>query len=153
MYRRKILEEIGLFDDVHFAYLEDVDLGYRANIMGYKNLVCPDALVWHKGSAVSGSRHNAFKVSLSAQNSVLLAVKNMPFLQYLCNLPFLLLGVLIKFGFFLLKGLGGAYLKGIFKGIGLSFSKKERKKHVKFRFKNMGRYFYIQMWLFGALFK
>ena len=45
IYRRSVLEEIGLFDENHFAYLEDVDIGYRANIAGYDNCYEPKAMV------------------------------------------------------------------------------------------------------------
>ena len=35
IYRREVFEEIGYFDEMHFAYLEDIDVGYRARIAGY----------------------------------------------------------------------------------------------------------------------
>ena len=35
IYRRKVFDEIGLFDERHFAYLEDIDIGYRARLYGY----------------------------------------------------------------------------------------------------------------------
>ena len=38
LYRRAHLEQIGGFDELHFAYLEDVDIGYRAQIFGLKNV-------------------------------------------------------------------------------------------------------------------
>ena len=41
LYRKDLLEELGGFDSEFFAYMEDVDLGYRARINGYKNLFCP----------------------------------------------------------------------------------------------------------------
>ena len=37
MYRRELFAKVGLFDELHFAYLEDLDLGYRAKIQGYRN--------------------------------------------------------------------------------------------------------------------
>ena len=37
IYRRNAFSKIGLFDENHFAYLEDIDVGYRAKIYGYKN--------------------------------------------------------------------------------------------------------------------
>ena len=36
IYRRSVFSEIGAFDPAHFAYLEDIDLGYRAMIYGYE---------------------------------------------------------------------------------------------------------------------
>ena len=41
MYRRSVFEKIGRFDEAHFAYLEDIDVGYRAQIYGYENWYCP----------------------------------------------------------------------------------------------------------------
>lgn len=153
IYRRELFEKIGLFDENHFAYLEDVDIGYRANICGYHNRYVPDAKVWHAGSAVSGSRHNAFKVRLSARNSIYLIYKNMPLLQILLNLPFLLAGYFIKTLFFTLKGMGGCYLQGIFQGIRLCGSKAGRGHKVKFHVSNLKNYVWIQGQLWVNIFK
>lgn len=125
IYRKELLEKIGLFDEAHFAYLEDVDVGYRANLYGYRNLFAPDAVVYHAGSAVSGSRHNPFKVELTARNNLYLIYKNMPPLQLLINLPFLLLGILIKGVYFGRKGMGKSYLSGLKKGSPCVFPKRE----------------------------
>ena len=57
IYRRRIFEEIGYFDEEHFAYLEDLDIGYRAGIYGYENRYEPAAGVLHYGSASTGSRY------------------------------------------------------------------------------------------------
>ena len=116
LYRRRILDEIGWFDEFHFAYLEDVDIGYRARIMGYRNVYEPGAIVYHAGSGVSGSRHNDFKVRLSARNNMYIIMKNMPTLQIIINLPFLLVGFGVKALFFILTGHGRAYLSGIKRG-------------------------------------
>lgn len=149
LYRRKLFDNVGYFDENHFAYLEDIDLGYRANIYGYYNIYVPTAQVFHAGSAASGSRHNPFKISLSARNSVYLIYKNMPFLQLLLNLPFLIIGYLIKCFFFTLKGMGGIYLKGVLKGVQLSFSRAGRENKVRFCMGNLKNYIWIQgqLWL------
>lgn len=152
LYRRKVFEEIGYFDENHFAYLEDVDIGYRANIYGYYNRYVPEAVVYHAGSAVSGSRHNNFKVKLSARNSIYLIWKNMPLVQVLLNFPFLLAGYLTKLLFFTIKGLGGAYLKGLVEGFKLIFSA-GRKNKVKFSFKNFKNYLWIQGQLWINIFR
>lgn len=144
LYRRKIFSQIGLFDENHFAYLEDIDIGYRANLWGYASRYVPEAVVYHAGSAVSGSRHNEFKVKLSARNSVYLVCKNMPFLQIILNLPFLAAGYLCKACFFTMKGLGKAYVQGWVNGVKLSFSAEGRKHKVRFRWKNLKNYFWVQ---------
>lgn len=153
IYSRKILEKIGLFDEAHFAYLEDMDLGYRAKINGYENRYEPGAEVIHYGSATSGSRYNPWKVELAAANSVYVVYKNMPFLQWLWNVPFLFLGKLVKWLFFVRKKMGKAYLRGIGKGWKKSFSKEGRKNKVRFRWRNLGHYFGIQWQLYVNLFR
>lgn len=147
IYRREILEQIGLFDEAHFAYLEDLDIGWRARIYGYHNYYEPSAEVIHYGSASTGSRYNEKKTVLAAANNVYVVGKNMPLLQLLINLPFLLLGYLVKFFFFCRKGMGLLYLKGMGDGFKKLFSKEGRTRKVPFRFRNLGSYFSIQ-WQF-----
>lgn len=116
IYRRSMLDETGWFDEFHFAYLEDIDIGYRARIMGYRNVYTPEAVVWHVGSGVSGSRYNDFKIRLSARNNLYVIMKNMPWPQILLNSPFLLLGFLVKTVFFTCIGHSRAYLSGLKRG-------------------------------------
>lgn len=149
IYRRSVFEEIGYFDELHFAYLEDVDMGYRAKIYGYRNYYAPDAAVLHYGSASTGSRYNEKKTTLASANSVYLIGKNMPLLQWLINLPFLLAGFFLKFLFFCKKRMGILYLKGLWMGIKRSVSKEGRGKKVPFRFKNLGNYVLIQLQLYA----
>ena len=145
IYRKKMLESLGYFDEKHFAYLEDIDIGYRARIHGYRNVYAPKAIVYHVGSGFSGSAHNAFKVKLSSRNNVYLAYKNMPFLQIILNSPFLLMGHAVKYLFFLKKGLGKEYAMGLKEGIALC--SKENK--VRFSWRNLPNYGVIQLelWL------
>ena len=141
IYRRKIFEKIGYFDEEHFAYLEDMDVGYRARINGYENWYAPKAMVYHVGSGTSGSRYNHFKTRYSSRNNVYLIYKNMPLLQIILNLPFLIVGFGTKLLFFTLKGFGKEYLAGIKNGF--QISKKDRK--VLFKFRNLPNYLKIQL--------
>lgn len=117
IYRKELFEEIGYFDESFFAYLEDVDIGFRANLHGYKNVFCPAAVVDHIGSATSGSRHNEFKVKISARNNILLLKKNYTPSLWMCNIVFIIFGMIIKYLFFVIKGYGKAYREGVIKGI------------------------------------
>ena len=117
IYRMEILEKIGVFDPLHFAYLEDMDLGFRAKRYGYKNLFCPEAVVYHIGSATSGSSLSEFKVRLTARNQIFLWYKNMPLLQIIINLPFLLLGTLLQCIMFGKRGFLQSYFDGLFEGL------------------------------------
>ena len=145
IYRRKIFDEIGLFDENHFAYLEDIDLGYRARIQGYENLYIPGAIVYHAGSGFSGSRYNDFKISLTAKNSIYLIYKNMPMAQIILNLPLLLAGFTIKTVFFMRKGFGMTYLKGLCKGLALCFSEEGRAHKVSFQKERLYSYIVVQL--------
>ena len=149
IYRRSVLGKIGLLDENHFAYLEDVDIGYRARIYGYRSLYVPEAVVRHAGSGVSGSRHNDFKVKLSAKNSVV--YKNMPPVQILLNFPFLLAGFLVKTLFFLKKGLVKSWLQGTAEGLRLACSEKGRAKRVRFVLSRFPAYARIQWELWRNL--
>jgi GT2 family glycosyltransferase len=77
LYRRKMLEEIGLFDERFFAYLEDVDLAWRAQIAGWRCQYVPQAVVRHLTSASFG-KDSPLKKQLKARNKVWMVVKNAP---------------------------------------------------------------------------
>lgn len=149
IYRKAIFEEIGYFDEAHFAYLEDLDIGYRANIFGYRNYYEPSAEVIHYGSASSGSRYNEFKTVLAAENNIYVVGKNMPVLQWILNLPFLLIGFLVKFLFFCRKGMGLLYLKGIGRGFRKLFSDAGKTGKVHFKWSRWKNYLYIQGQLYA----
>lgn len=116
VYRISALEKTGLFDERHFAYLEDLDISYRAQLQGLRIGYLPSAVCNHVGSGTSGSKYNSFKVKLSARNSIYVLYKNMPLLQLLFNSPALLAGILIKQLFFWRKGLGMDYFSGLVEG-------------------------------------
>lgn len=153
IYRKAVFEEIGYFDELHFAYLEDLDIGWRARIYGYENQYEPSAAVLHAGSASSGSRYNPFKTGLSSANSVYVIGKNMPFLQWLLNLPFLAVGFSIKTLFFIKKGMGILYVKGCMRGLRRCFSEEGRKRKVPFQLAHLGSYCQIQGELWCNIFR
>lgn len=142
IYKKSVFDEIGYFDEHFFAYLEDVDIGYRSRIVGYENWYCPDAVCFHVGSGTSGSRYNSFKVKISARNNVYLVYKNMPLIQLILNSPFLLLGCLIKWLFFVFKGYEKDYREGFWEG--LTTLKKIEK--IPYKHKNLIHYLKIE-WL------
>lgn len=133
IYRSSIFDEIGLFDEAHFAYLEDIDIGYRARLYGYNNVYAPEAVVYHAGSATSGSRYNDFKVRLAARNSVYLIYKNQTWVQLFFHLIPMFLGFSIKQLFFLKKGYGKVYRDAFFEGMQMcrTDKAKEQKKYLK----------------------
>ena len=141
IYRRSAFSKIGYFDENHFAYLEDIDIGYRAKIYGYKNTYCPTALVYHVGSGTSGSKYNSFKVKLSARNNIYLNYKNMPILQLILNFFPLFTGYVVKYAFFIKKGFGKDYKEGIIEGL----QTMKAQKKVKFQLRHLTNYIKIEL--------
>ena len=148
IYRRQVFEEIGYFDEMHFAYLEDIDVGYRAKLYGYDNVYCPTARIFHVGSGTSGSKYNSFKVKLAARNNVYLNYKNMPAGQLLLNALPIGVGIALKYQFFKKRGFAEDYLEGLKEGI--RTAKTCRK--VPFSPKRLGRYAAIELELIAGTF-
>jgi GT2 family glycosyltransferase len=90
LYRRAMLDEIGLFDETFFAYLEDVDLAWRAQWADWKALYVPRARVLHFHSG-TGGEGSYFKNWHLGRNKVWVIVKNYPWPQMLWYLPIILL--------------------------------------------------------------
>ena len=153
LYRKSILDEIGLFDENFFAYLEDVDISWRANSLGYKNMYCPSAKCYHicgaTTSGMTGAKYNDFKAMQSGRNNILLPYKNMPILMFILNLPILIIGYGIKTLFFCLRGFGKPYLAGAKEAFKL-FGELDK---PKFKFKNIPNYILIQAWMCVDVFK
>jgi GT2 family glycosyltransferase len=85
LYRRSMLEDVGLFAEEFFAYCEDTDLGLRGIWAGWKTAVAPRAVVFHKYSASSGS-YSPFKLYLVERNHFFVALRNFP-LRALAPMP------------------------------------------------------------------
>lgn len=91
MYRRSMLDDIGLLDDDFFCYMEDVDLDLRARHAGYRCMAVPAARVFHIGAASSGGGPSAFSVRLTTRNLYHVMLKNLPLRLLLLMLPLTLL--------------------------------------------------------------
>ncbi len=77
LYRLSMLEEIGLFDEDFFAYYEDVDISFRAQLAGHKVSYVPAAVVYHQIGATSG-KLKGFTTYQTMKNLQLLYYKNVP---------------------------------------------------------------------------
>ena len=77
LYRREMLEEIGLFDEKFFLYCEDTDLGLRARWAAWECLYVPEAIVEHRYSHSAGTA-SALKAYYVERNRLFLALKNLP---------------------------------------------------------------------------
>jgi len=78
MIERQLFLSMGGFDEQFFCYVEDVDLGYRLQLMGEPVLVVPAATVRHVGSASSGGRRSEFVVFHGTRNRFWMVLKDTP---------------------------------------------------------------------------
>lgn len=128
MYRKKMLDEIGFFDDSFFMIYEEDDLSFRAQLAGWKCLYVPQAVVYHKVSA-SIKRTSTISVYHMARNIEWLWIKNMPTYFIFRYLHHKIIQELIEFCYFLFIGRLKAYLKGkIDAAITLPVTIKKRKE-------------------------
>ncbi len=86
LYARAMLDEVGAFDGDFFAYLEDVDLAWRARLAGWRACLQPQARALHAHSATLGDA-SPRKRFLLGRNKVWLLVKNYPNPWFMRNLP------------------------------------------------------------------
>jgi len=77
LWRKAMLDEVGGFDETYFAYLEDLDLGFRAQLGGWRCWYVPGARVRHRKSATAGN-WSKFKAFHAERNRIFNAVKLLP---------------------------------------------------------------------------
>lgn len=106
LYRRAMLEQIGLFDEDFFLYCEDTDLGLRARWAGWRCLYAPEAVVEHHYSHSAG-RASPLKAYYVERNRLFVLAKNFP-PRMLAAAPFVSLARYWWHARFLLRGRGAA---------------------------------------------
>ncbi len=81
------LQKVGGFDDDYFCYIEDVDLGFRLRLAGYRCLYVPHSVLLHVGSGTTGVQNNNFAMYHGHRNMVWTFVKDMPGVLFWLLLP------------------------------------------------------------------
>ena len=110
LYRRSMLDDIGLLDEDFFITQEDVDLGFRAQLQGYTCVYVPTAVVRHRLNATLKAYSPQY-VYFGHRNLEYVYLKNLPLPLLLLTLPFHLLDMIMAFLFFLCIGRGGDFLR------------------------------------------
>jgi GT2 family glycosyltransferase len=77
IYRRALLDQVGLLDESLVAYGEDLDLAFRARWLGWSCLFVPSAIVYHRVGATY-QPESALKAFLSSRNMLTVVLKDMP---------------------------------------------------------------------------
>jgi GT2 family glycosyltransferase len=111
LYRRAMLQDVGLFDEDFFAYLEDVDLAWRAQWASWRCVYVPAAVVYHVHSA-TGREGSYFKSHLLGRNKVWALCKNYPFPQLLWYAPLVITYDLMAIGYAIAAGRGRGAVQG-----------------------------------------
>jgi len=111
LYKTSLFKEIGLFDERFFAYYEDVDISFRAQLAGHKVYYTKNAVAYHKQGATS-KKIPGFTVYQTFKNIPLLYIKNVPTKLLLPIGARLLLTYCLMFANAVRKGSGAYALKG-----------------------------------------
>lgn len=122
LFRVEALKQVGLFDEDFFAYYEDVDLGFRMQLAGWKVEFVPKSKVYHKIGMTSG-RLKGFTTLQTMKNEPLLLWKNLSFWQLLRVWPRFYLAYTLFFWRAVSRGQGWPALKGVLLSLVLSIKK------------------------------
>jgi GT2 family glycosyltransferase len=104
MYRKSVLDEIGLFDEDFFAYGDDTEIGIRARLAGWKCFYVPRAIIYHKNSGTAG-RYSPLKAFYVERNRLWVTIKYFPF-------PLLLLSIFFTFYRYVFQAYGALTHRG-----------------------------------------
>jgi GT2 family glycosyltransferase len=130
LYRRAALDAVGLFDEDFFAYAEDVDWGFRAQLAGWTCRYVPDAVVFHMGGATSGRVPNLSRY-LFFRNTLSMVAKNWPAAALVRNAPRLLLFLGKSFSASIRGRWFRAMLRGAFDAFALLPSTLRKRREVQ----------------------
>lgn len=86
IYNKKIIKNIGMFDEDFFAYEEDIDLSLRLHNFGFKTLLISNATSFHLGGGTSNKMGN-LRQRMDAKNWIFIILKNYPIKEIIFNLP------------------------------------------------------------------
>jgi len=130
LYRREMLDEVGLFDEDFFAYHEDVDLAWRARSRGWRCVYNPRAIVYHVHSG-TGLEGSAFKNRLLGRNKIWTMVKNYPSPQLFFFLPLIAFYDLASAFYSLFKRQDASPLRGRLASLGLLLQMLRKRKEIQ----------------------
>lgn len=120
LYRSTMLKEIGLFDERFFAYIEDVDISFRARLAGWDILYTPKAVAYHHVSATTSKMVSSFARYQWIKNYLMTYTKNMPARLYWKYFP-LFLSQYLRYGASsTIRGGFWAYIRSSFRFLILS---------------------------------
>jgi GT2 family glycosyltransferase len=115
LYRRAMLDTVGLFDEDYFLYLEDGDLGLRGRLGGWRCWYVPAAVAFHLKSSTAG-KHSRVKAYYVERNRIHNLIKHTP-------LPLILLSPLFTLYRYGLQGFAAMSGRGASGGFARDYSR------------------------------
>lgn len=100
-YKKELFEQIGHFDETFFAYYEDIDLSFRAQLAGFKCFYEPKCVCYHKRGGTSSIATHGFQTEMCEKNLVLIRIKNYPLSTYILYQPLFFIARLKRYYSFL----------------------------------------------------
>jgi len=106
LFKKKVLDKIGVFDPNYFAYFEETDLCHRVWLAGYKIIYTPESIIYHEGGMTSNKMKSSFVNFHSYKNRIYTYLKNfelktiisiMPSQILLCEIASLIYLITFKF--------------------------------------------------------
>ena len=110
LYRKKMLEDIGLFDEDFFLYMEDVDIAFRGRLAGWRCRYVPSAVVVHQQGGTSGYG-SALSVYYGNRNILWYVVKDFPRKTLVTCLPWIVFRNLGVIPYYIIKGHGKTIIR------------------------------------------
>ncbi|HRN90152.1 MAG TPA: glycosyltransferase family 2 protein [Candidatus Saccharibacteria bacterium] len=145
LYKTALFKDIGLFDEGFFAYYEDVDISFRAQLAGWKVAYEPKAIAYHKQGATS-KKIPGFTVYQTFKNLPLLFLKNVPHgLLFRTGVRFYFAYWLMLFNA-IAKGSGIPAIKGLGKSFILGFKALSDRKDIQKNKRVTYKYIQSIMW-------
>jgi GT2 family glycosyltransferase len=111
LYRRSALMDVEGFDEDFFCYVEDMDIGFRLRLSGYRCLYVPQSIVHHVAGGSTGGTHTDFSVYHGHRNLVWTFVKDMPGILFWLLMPLHAALNLVSIPWFLFLGQGNVILR------------------------------------------
>jgi len=111
LYRKEMLDEIGLFDEDFFAYGDDTDIGLKGRLAGWKCIYAPRAVVYHKYSQSTGA-YSPLKAFYVERNRIWIVIKYFPLSKLLLSPIFTFLRLALQaYGALVGQGAAGKFRK------------------------------------------
>jgi hypothetical protein len=102
--KKKLLNEVGLFDPTYFIYNEETDLCWRIRLSGYRIVAVPQSIVYHKCRGTMAKRPKSYSLFLHRRNHISTLIKNYEFRNLSKYLPVYFVLMLLHGIYVMLRG-------------------------------------------------